>query len=85
MWKTMKEMGPQVIKETIKNPKKQFSQFQEQIQDQIETFGEEISEKVQFDQWRKASKADYQELQKSIATLAKEIKKLNTKVDNLSK
>ena len=85
MFKTVRDVAPQFLKETIKNPKKQFSNIQEQIQDQIENLGEEISEKVQFDQWRKASRADYHELQKSITTLSKEIKKLNTKVDKISK
>lgn len=85
MFKTIKQVGPQFLKETIKNPKKQFSNIQEQIQDQIEHLGEEISEKVQFDQWRKASRSDYHELQTSIETLSKEIKKLNSKVDKISK
>ena len=85
MFKTVRDVAPQFLKETIKNPKKQLSNIQEQIQDQIEHFGEEISEKVQFDQWKKASRSDYHELQKSIETLSKEIKKLNTKVDKISK
>ena len=46
MWQTMKQAGPHFIKETIKNPKKQFSNLQEQIQDQFENLGEEISEKI---------------------------------------
>ena len=85
MFKTVREVAPQFLKETIKNPKKQFSNIQEQIQDQIENLGEEISEKVQFDQWKKASRSDYHELQKSIETLSKEIKKLNIKVDKIGK
>lgn len=85
MFKTVRDVAPQFLKETIKNPKKQFSQIQEQIQDQIENLGEEISEKVQIDQWRKASRADYHELQESISSLSKEIKKLQTKVDKISK
>ncbi|APG66085.1 hypothetical protein LPB136_12205 [Tenacibaculum todarodis] len=85
MFKTVRDVAPQFLKETIKNPKKQFSNIQEQIQDQIENLGEEISEKVQFDQWKKASRADYHELQTSIDSLSKEIKKLNSKVDKISK
>ena len=85
MFKTVRDIAPQFLKETIKNPKKQLSNIQEQIQDQIEHLGEEISEKVQFDQWKKASRADYHELQKSITALSKEIKKLNTKIDKISK
>ncbi len=85
VWKTMREIGPQLVKETIKNPKKQLSQIQEQIQDQIGNLSEEISEKIHFDQWRKASRSDYYKLQESIDTLSKEIKKLNTKVNKISK
>lgn len=77
MWQTMKQAGPQFIKETIKNPKKQFSNLQEQIQDQFENLGEEISEKIPFDQWRKASRADYHKLQESIDSLTEEFKKLH--------
>ena len=77
MWQTMKQAGPHFIKETIKNPKKQFSNLQEQIQDQFENLGEEISEKIPFDQWRKASRADYHKLQESIDSLTEEFKKLH--------
>ncbi len=85
MWKTMKEVGPKLIMETIKDPKKQISQIQDQIQDQISTIGEEISEKVQIDQWRNASRADFRDIQNAIADLSKEVKKLSSKVDKISK
>jgi len=85
MWQTMKEAGPQFIKETIKDPKKQFSNIQEQIQDQFENLGEEIGERVQFDQWRKASRADYFKLQESINSLSQQIQKLQDKLDTGSK
>lgn len=81
MWQTMKEVGPQFIKETIKNPKQQFSNIQETIQGQFENLGEEINERVQFDQWRKASRADYFKLQESIDSLSKQIQKLQDKLD----
>ena len=85
MWKTMKSMAPHIIKETIKDPKKQISNIQGQLQDQISTIGEEISDKVQIDQWRTASRSDFKEVQDSISKLAREIKRLNSKVDALSK
>ncbi len=85
MWKTIKEVGPKVIMETIKDPKKQISQIQDQIQDQISHIGDEISEKVQIDQWRNASRADYNKIQKSIEELSKELKKLSLKVDSIKK
>lgn len=85
MWKTMKEIAPQMIKETIKDPKKQISNIQDQLQDQISTISEEIGEKVQIDQWRNASRSDFKKVQDSLSQLAREIKKLNSKVDALSK
>lgn len=85
MWKTFKDVGPKVLKETLKDPKKQFHQLQDQIQDQITTFGEEISEKVQIDQWKNASKSDFNKIQNQIEKLASEIKKLSNKIDKQKK
>ena len=83
MWKTMKAVGPKMIMETLKDPKKQISNIQDQIQDQISNISEEISQKVQIDQWRNASRADFHDIQNSISELSKEIKALATKVDKL--
>jgi len=84
MWKTMAQAGTEIIKDTIKDPKKQIGQ----IQEQISFLGDEISEKVQetvhIDQWRSASRSDFNNVKESISDLAKEIKKLNAKIDSLS-
>lgn len=85
MWKTIKDVGPKVIKDTLKDPKKQFSQFQDQLQDQISTIGDEISEKVQIDQWRNASKSDFQAMQNQIENLTSQIQKLSKKIDSINK
>ena len=85
MWKTMKSVAPQIIKETIKDPKKQISNIQDQLQDQISTIGEEIGEKVQIDQWRNASRSDFKKVQDSLTQLTREMKRLNSKIDGLSK
>ena len=85
IWKTVKEVGPKVIMDTIKDPKKQISQIQDQIQDQISTIGDEISEKVQIDQWRNASRSDFHNIQNAIQDLSKELKKLSSKVDKINK
>lgn len=85
MWKTIKDVGPKVIKDTLKDPKKQFSQFQDQLQDQIANIGDEISEKVQIDQWRNASKSDFQEIQNKIENLSSQIQKLSKKIDSINK
>ena len=83
MWKTIKDVGPKVIRDTLKDPKKQFTHLQDEIQEKISTIGEEISEKVQIDQWRNASRSDFNTIQNQIETLSSEIKKLSTKIDSI--
>jgi len=85
MWKTMKEVGPKVLMETIKDPKKQLSHIQDQIQDQISNISEEIGEKVHIDEWRNASRSDFKKVKKSISELSSEIKKLSDKIDSIRK
>jgi hypothetical protein len=85
MWKTMKEVAPKMLMETIKDPKKQISNIQGQLQDQISHIGEEIGEKVHIDEWRNASRSDFKKMKKSIGNLSDEIKKLSEKIDSISK
>jgi gas vesicle protein len=80
LWKTISKEGPKVIMDTIKDPRKQVAN----LQDQISYLGEEVMEKVQIDQWRNASKSDFHDIKESIQQLANELKKLNTKVDALN-
>jgi len=83
MWKTIKDVGPKVFRDTLKDPKKQFTHLQDEIQGKIHTIGEEISEKVHIDQWRNASRSDFNTIQKQIETLSSEIKKISTKIDSI--
>lgn len=85
MWKTIKEIGPKVLRDTLKDPKKQFTHLQDEIHDKISTIGDEISEKVQIDQWRNASRADFNAIQNQIEKLASEITKLSVKIDAIKK
>lgn len=85
MWKTMKEVGPKMLMETIKDPKKQISNIQGQLQNQISNIGEEIGEKVHIDEWRNASRSDFKKMKKSIGNLSNEIKNLSDKIDSISK
>jgi len=85
MWKTIKDVGPKVIKETLKDPKKQFTNLQGEIQEKFTTLSDEISEKVQMDQWRNATRSDFHEIQNQIEGLSSEIKKLSKKIDGLKK
>jgi predicted nucleic acid-binding Zn-ribbon protein len=85
MWKTIKDVGPKVLRDTLKDPKKQFTHFQDEIQDKINIFGDEISEKVQINEWRNASRSDFNKIQQQIASLSTEIKNLSTKMDTIKK
>ena len=81
LWKTVVEAGPKILMETMKDPRKQVAN----LQDQISHFGEEIGEKVHIDQWRNASKSDFNSMQESMQELTNQMKKLNAKVDALNK
>ena len=85
MWKTIKNVGPKVLRDTLKDPKKQFTHLQDEIQDKISTIGDEISEKVQIDQWRNASRSDFNTIQNQIESLSSQIKGLSSKIDSLKK
>ena len=85
MWKTIKDVGPKVIRDTLKDPKKQLSHLQDEIQDKITIIGDEISEKVQINEWRNASRSDFNKIQNQIESLSTEIKKLSKELDTLNK
>ena len=81
----MAQTAPKLILDTIKDPKKQVAQIQEQIQEQITQVSDDFSSKVEIDQWRNASKSDLKKVMNSIKSLSQDIKTLNEKVDSLSK
>mgnify|MGYP001804288553 CR=1 FL=1 len=85
MWKRMAMDGPKMVMETIKDPKKQVAQIQEQIQEQLHQVKEDIGEKLEIDSWRGPSKADYHQLMETLEGISGEITKLNKKVDKLAK
>jgi len=85
LWKKMAFEAPKMVMETIKDPKKQVAHIQDQIQDQIHQVKDVISEKLEIDSWRRASKADYHEIMEKLVELTGELSALNKKVDKLSK
>ena len=80
LFKSVAATGNKVLMDTIKDPKKQVAQFQDQLSD----LGEEMWEKVPLDQWRTASKSDFQDIKEAISALSKSVATLNKKVDVLS-
>jgi len=89
LWKKMALSAPNVIMETIKDPKKQVENLQNQIQQVGESItqqvGEKIAETVDVDDIRNASKSDYKNLMEMMEKMSKEMVKLNKKVNQLSK
>ncbi|MEL6257228.1 MAG: hypothetical protein AAFR87_34860 [Bacteroidota bacterium] len=85
LWKKMAFDGPKFMMETIKDPKKQVEQLQDQIQDQIEQVKGGFSQKLELNSWLAASKNDYQQIMQTLGQLSRDIADLNEKVDQLSK
>lgn len=83
IWKKVALDYPKRVMETIKDPKAQV----EQIQNQVSQVGEAISQNIEaeINQWRGASKADFAQLLKVVNGLATDMKELKVKVDDLSK
>lgn len=81
IWKMMAKNAPQMIAEAIKDPKKQV----EQIQSQITNIGEEITSRVEIDEWRNASRSDFKKVLNAIEKLSSDVKAVNKKVDKLAK
>lgn len=80
LFKSVAASGNKVLMETIKDPKKQVAH----LQDQLSELSEEMWEKVPLDQWRNASKSDFQDIKESIRTLTKSVSALSNKVAILS-
>ncbi len=85
LWKKMASTAPKVVLDTIKDPKRQVAQFQDQIQDQLNQFKVDFGDKIDIDSWMASSKSNNKELMKMMEKMSKEIQSLNKKVDKLSK
>lgn len=85
LWKKMATTAPKLVLETIKDPKKQVAQFQDQIQDQISQLKTEFGGKIELDSWIASSKADNKDLMNMMQKMSEEIAALNKKVDELGK
>jgi len=85
LWKRMAAEAPKMVLDTIKDPKKQVAQIQDQIQDQISQVKDEIGQKLDFDSWLTSSKSDSKLIMEHLEKLSKDISKLNKKVEKLSK
>ena len=84
MWKKMAFEGPKMVMETIKDPKKGMAQIQDQIQDLSHQVKDEISQKLEIDTWKTASKSDFKEIMQKLSDISAEVSALNAKVDQLT-
>ena len=85
LWKKMAFEGPRMVIETIKDPKKQVAQFQDQIQGQFQQVKGELTQKLENNAWLAASKADSKQIMQLLGELSRDVAALNDKVDQLSK
>lgn len=81
IWKQLAKASPKIVMDAIKDPKAQIGH----IQDQISHVGGEISQKIELDNLRMASKSDYKQMMTAMSDMTDQISKLTKKVDQLSK
>jgi len=79
LWKKVALDAPKLVIQTIKDPMAQVEQIQNQVKDVIDQNIE-----PEINQWRSASKTDFQELMAAVNNIAVEVKDLKKKVDKLS-
>lgn len=92
-WKKVAAATPKLVLDSIKDPKKQAHQIQEQIQEQITHFGESIGHKIEdtigqkleLDDILGTSKSDFKKVIQMLGKLSEQIETLNEKVEELSK
>lgn len=80
LWKKMALDTPRMVIDTIKDPKKQVAQFQ----NQINQVSDAIGQKLEIDSWRGTSKTDIKNIMEALERMSKEINTLHQKVDHLS-
>jgi phosphoenolpyruvate-protein kinase (PTS system EI component) len=89
-WKKVAAVTPKLVIDSIKDPKKQAAQLQDQIQEQIHQFSDSIEHtleerKSDLDNWLGASKSDSRKIVEMLGEMSAQITALNQKVDELSK
>ena len=85
IWKKMATDGENLIRQTIKDPKKGVAQIQGQIQGQLEQVKEDLGQKIDLDAWLSFNKKDSGQIMDKLEALTNQIADLNAKVDGLSK
>ncbi len=92
-WKKMAINAPKMVLDSIKDPKGQATHLQEQIQHQLHQINEAIGQKfedsfgnkLEFENWPFATKADNSEILEAIKDLSEKVDGLNKKLNALSR
>jgi hypothetical protein len=92
-WKKVAAEAPKLVMDTIKDPKKQAANLQEQLSEQFQQIGEAIEHKIEEKVGKKieledilgSSKADSRKILELLSDMSAQINTLNKKVETLSK
>ncbi len=90
-WKQVAAVTPKLVLDSIKDPKKQASQFQEQLQEQFAQISEnigqkiedKIGQKIELDDILGSSKSDSRKIMAMLGLMAEQIEALDKKIDLL--
>jgi len=81
--KKIKDNAPKIVMDTIKDPMGQVGNIKDQIEEQIKDVGDELSQKIEIDNIRMATKSDYKEMVTLMQKMSKQIDSLSKKVESL--
>lgn len=85
MLRKFKDQAPSFVMDTIKDPLGQVGNIQDQIKEQIKDVSGEISQKLDVDNIRMASRSDYKDMLNMMNVMSKQIERLTDKVDQMDK
>lgn len=85
MLRKFKDQAPTFVMDTIKDPMKQVENIQGQIKEQIKDVSDDLSQKLDVDNIRMASRSDYKEVLSMMKVMSKQIENLTDKVDQMDR
>ena len=85
LWKKVASTAPKRLMDTIKDPKGQVAQIQEQIQEQIHEVGESIGQKLDIDVLKRFTGQDYEEIMSKLDQIDNRMANIESRLDAISK
>jgi hypothetical protein len=87
LWKKVASDAPRLVRESIKDPRKQVAHLQEQMHQMGDVINQRIEEtigqRLEIDEWRGVSKSDFKDMMALLTQMSEEISALNQKVEKL--